>query len=193
MVSKLLLAVQENCVQAVDNNESMKLINQLNQHYHEINKGIGVHKSPKIYGAFPTDPYSHTPAGKGAQQPGMTGQVKEDVICRYGELGILIKDGKLHFNPFLLKRTEFLQKSSAFKYTAISKELKELILKSNSLCFTYCQIPIIYKLGTKKQLEVIFSNGAKKKLNMLSLPKIISNQIFSRTGEIEKIIVSILK
>ncbi|WP_298262256.1 hypothetical protein [uncultured Lutibacter sp.] len=193
MVSKLLLAVQENCVQAVDNNESIKLINQLNHHYHEINKGIGVHKSPKIYGAFPTDPYSHTPAGKGAQQPGMTGQVKEDVICRYGELGILIKDGKLHFNPFLLKRTEFLQKSSAFKYTAISKELKELILKSNSLCFTYCQIPIIYKLGTKKQLEVIFSNGAKKKLNLLSLPKIISNQIFSRTGEIEKIIVSILK
>ena len=46
-----------------------------------------------LYGAFPTDPYSHTPAGKGAQQPGMTGQVKEDVISRFGELGVEVKNG----------------------------------------------------------------------------------------------------
>ena len=46
----------------------------------EINAGIGAHKSPELYGAFPTDPYSHTPGGKGAQQPGMTGQVKEEGV-----------------------------------------------------------------------------------------------------------------
>ena len=57
-------------------------------HYFEINAGIGAHKSPELYGAFPTDPYSHTPGGKGAQQPGMTGQVKEDILCRFGELGV---------------------------------------------------------------------------------------------------------
>ncbi len=39
-----------------------------------------------MYGAIPTDPYSHTPGFAGAQQPGMTGPVKED-ICRLGELG----------------------------------------------------------------------------------------------------------
>ena len=55
-------------------------------------KGIGAHKSPVNYGAFPSDPYSHTPAGKGAQQPGMTGQVKEDILSRFGELGLRVKE-----------------------------------------------------------------------------------------------------
>ena len=35
------------------------------------------------------DPYSHTPGGAGAKQPGMTGQVKEEVITRLGELNFL--------------------------------------------------------------------------------------------------------
>ncbi len=80
MVSKLHLAVQECCLKAVNEKDSPEVIGRLLEHYYEINEGIGVHKSPELYGAFPTDPYSHTPAGKGAQQPGMTGQVKEDII-----------------------------------------------------------------------------------------------------------------
>jgi hypothetical protein len=32
----------------------------LAKHYDEIGDGIGVHKTPEVYGAFPTDPYSHT-------------------------------------------------------------------------------------------------------------------------------------
>ena len=39
---------------------------------------FGKVKTVRSYGAFPSDPYSHTPAHAGAQQPGMTGQVKED-------------------------------------------------------------------------------------------------------------------
>ncbi len=51
-------------------------------------EGIGVHKSPKLYGAFPTDPYSHTPVVyKERSNLGMTGQVKEDIISRFGETG----------------------------------------------------------------------------------------------------------
>ena len=69
--------------------------------------GIGVHKSPSLYGAFPTDPYSHTPGGKGAQQPGMTGQVKEDILSRIGELGAIVSKGVLSFSPGLLRGREF--------------------------------------------------------------------------------------
>ncbi|MFN5885286.1 MAG: hypothetical protein ACK445_08080, partial [Bacteroidota bacterium] len=76
MVSKLQLAVQEVCLRAIDRNESPEVVGRLFDHYYEINAGIGVHKTPVLYGAFPTDPYSHTPATKGVQQPGMTGQVK---------------------------------------------------------------------------------------------------------------------
>ena len=33
---------------------------------------------------------TRTPRAAGAQQPGMTGQVKEDLLCRFGELGVRV-------------------------------------------------------------------------------------------------------
>lgn len=89
MISKLLLAVQEVLIQALHNNEDEDTVKRLKEHYYEIRDGIEIHKSPKLYGAFPTDPHSHTPGFTGAQQPGMTGQVKEDIISRLGEMGVL--------------------------------------------------------------------------------------------------------
>ena len=54
------------------------------------------------FGAIPTDCYSHTPAHAGAQQPGMTGQVKEEILTRFGELGLRVEDGRLCVLPGLL-------------------------------------------------------------------------------------------
>ena len=193
MVSKLLLSVQETCLIAVSNKESEVTIGKLLDHYYEINEGIGVHKSPELYGAFPTDPYSHTPGGKGAQQPGMTGQVKEDILSRFGELGVFVEDGKLLFNPRLLRVDEFLKESAIFTYSDINKETKQIELEKNSLCFTYCQIPIIYKKAEKEHLEVVFNAGLSVEFEKLSLDAETSNKVFGRTGEINKIIVSLGK
>ena len=193
MVSKLLVAVQENCLLAINNNESEELIGKLLDHYYEINAGIGVHKSPELYGAFPTDPYSHTPATKGAQQPGMTGQVKEDVLCRIGELGVFVDNGCIVFNPRLLRKSEFLKSSKIFHYTNINKEEKEIELEANSLCFTYCQIPIIYKLAKKENLKVAFSQDTVLEFDTLELDSQTSKKVFERTGEINQIIVSVKK
>ena len=193
MVSKLLLAVQENCLLAVAKNESEETIGRLLEHYYEINEGIGVHKSPKLYGAFPTDPYSHTPGGKGAQQPGMTGQVKEDVLCRFGELGVFVEDGKLFFNPRLLRAEEFLTEPKDFSYTNINKEQKTIQLKKGSLCFTYCQVPIIFKQADHNNVEVINNDGSSSKFDDLQLDVKTSDKIFNRTGEVDQIIVSIKK
>jgi len=191
MVSKLLLAVQENCLLAVNTNESDQITGKLLEHYYEIEAGIGVHKSPDLYGAFPTDPYSHTPAGKGAQQPGMTGQVKEDVLSRIGELGVFVKNGCIHFNPSLLRKNEFLKGPKNFEFTDINKETRKIELEKNSLCFTYCQIPIIYKLNDKNQLKVKFNSAGSKEFDSLHLDNNLSKIIFERTGEISQIIVSI--
>ena len=135
MVSKLSLAVLETTKKALKENDK-NLVGRFFDHYFEVLEGIGVNKSPKLYGAFPTDPYSHTPAGKGAQQPGMTGQVKEDFICRFGELGVEIKEGILSFNPTMLRNEEFLKTQEMFRYVNISKEKSLLKIEKNSLCFT---------------------------------------------------------
>ncbi|MEM5565011.1 hypothetical protein WNY78_07840 [Psychroserpens sp. AS72] len=191
MVSKLLLAVQENCLLAQAKNESEEIIGRLLEHYYEINEGIGVHKSPELYGAFPTDPYSHTPAGKGAQQPGMTGQVKEDVLCRFGELGVFVKNGVLLFNPRLLRTNEFLSTSQDFTYTDINNEIKTLQLEKGSLCFTYCQVPVIYKISDENKISVEFNTDDSIEFNTLKLDQKTTRKLFDRTGEINHIIVEL--
>ncbi len=189
MVSKLQLAVQEVCLQAIENKEDATIIGGLLDHYYEINEGIGVHKSPSLYGAFPTDPYSHTPASKGVQQPGMTGQVKEDILARYGELGVFIKEGRLLFNPCLLRKNEFLTQPQSFEYIAVGGASKSIQLEPDSLCFTYCQVPIIYQLAKKNRLEVINVKGEISHFNSLNLNQELSDQIFERKGMVERIIV----
>ncbi|MDP2234939.1 MAG: hypothetical protein Q8J88_00775 [Bacteroidales bacterium] len=191
MVSKLHLAVNEACIKAIANEEDAEITHRLMEHHNEIGKGIGVHKSPALYGAFPTDPYSHTPQHRGAQQPGMTGQVKEDILVRFGELGVGVKDGKLYFNPCLLRKEEFLTDIKSCEYFSIDNELIQLELKKNSLCFTCCQIPVIYKIADKDGLEVGFSDGTMSAFDSLSLDKETSRQIFDRTGKIKQITVSI--
>lgn len=187
MVSKLLLAVQECCLKAIQENASAETIGKLLEHYYEINEGIGVHKPAELYGAFPTDPYSHTPAGKGAQQPGMTGQVKEDILSRFGELGVFVSNGKLVFNPCLLRKDEFLQEPKSHKYSDVNLQTQELNIEANSLCFTYCQVPVIYRLSDQLGLKVSLMDNSFNKYDQLSLDAVTSRKIFERTGEVQSI------
>jgi hypothetical protein len=191
MVSKLQLAVLECCLKAVEADESPEHKARLLAHYYEISEGIGVHKSPSLYGAFPTDPYSHTPAGKGAQQPGMTGQVKEDILSRFGELGVLVKNGKLGFNPSLLRESEFLEADQSFEYVDVNQQTRQLSLGKGTLCFTYCQVPIVYHLSNENRLGITFQNGTTAVLDDLNVDAINSLKIFERTGEVIRIDVQL--
>ena len=191
MVSKLLLAVQECCLKAIEEKENEEVIGRLLEHYYEINAGIGVHKPPVLYGAFPTDPYSHTPAGKGAQQPGMTGQVKEDILSRFGELGVFVKAGQLRFDPCLLKKDEFLGAPSTFEYVDIHATPQRIAVEEGSLCFTYCQVPIIYKLAEWERIVVQTQGETAIQRDSLQLDTALSRHVFDRTGEITQITVEI--
>lgn len=193
MVSKLLLAVYEITRDAIQANEDPALIGKLFDHYFEINAGIGAHKSPELYGAFPTDPYSHTPGGKGAQQPGMTGQVKEDIISRFGELGVRVSNGVLKFDPTILRSIEFLTKPQTFRYVNVSGEANSIPLEKDTLAFTYCQVPIIYKKSKTASTEVVFNSGESQTFSSNQLDATLSTALFQRTNTINKIIVSVLK
>ena len=191
MVSKLLLSVQETCITAIKNQEDPVIIGNLLDHYYEINEGIGVHKSPKLYGAIPTDPYSHTPSGRGAQQPGMTGQVKEDILTRMAELGVIVKDGCIHFNPSLLRKNEFLSETAEFSFYDIQNNHIKLLLPKNSLAFIYCQIPIIYKISNYSSITITFDKDTQVIEGQLVLDRALSKTIFERSGAIKKMEVSI--
>lgn len=193
MVSKLLYAVQEVVVLAESKNESKSVIGRLKDHYYEINEGIGVHKTAQLYGAFPTDPYSHTPMNKGAQQPGMTGQVKEDVLSRLGELGVSISKGRVTFNPILLREAELLKSHSRFNYNTVSGDKNVLDLNAGSLCFTYCQVPIVYSYGEVSKLSVFKNDDTVSDLEGNRLTVELSNSLFNRADEINYIQVQLVK
>jgi hypothetical protein len=191
MVSKLQLAAMEVCQKAVATDQNKAIIDSLSACYYEINEGIGIHKSPSVYGAFPTDPYSHTPAGRGAQQPGMTGQVKEDILSRMGELGVSVRNGQLNFYPALLRRQEFLTESRVFDYVDVKKQDKQLSLEKDSICFTYCQVPVVYKISPVNGLTIFYPDGASHTSETTGLDAEASRHIFGRTGTIERIEVNI--
>jgi hypothetical protein len=191
MVSKLQLAVQESCLHAIHSKADASVIGRLLEHYYEINAGIGVHKPPSLYGAFPTDPYSHTPMGKGAQQPGMTGQVKEDILSRFGELGMVVEGGDLQFHPYLLRKEEFLREPCSFSYVDLQGNPREVALEPGSLFFTCCQVPVIYRLSADEGLEILMADGSKARRDTLALDRETSRKIFYRTGEIQQVVAYI--
>lgn len=183
MVSKLALAVMECCIDSIEKEEKSLSI-ELLRHYREIEEGIGVHKSPSKYGAFPTDAYSHTPANKGAQQPGMTGQVKEDILCRFLELGLIVKSGKLRFYPYLINQTELSKSSKTVDLFSFDSTIKTLTINPGSVLFTKCQTPVVYEYGEKNELEITLVDGSRIILDDFELPEDISSDLFTRSGKL---------
>ncbi|MCQ2334770.1 MAG: hypothetical protein MJZ89_02905 [Paludibacteraceae bacterium] len=168
MVSKLLLAVGENIQRAFDAAVAGETLGQLIRQYREIQEGIGAHKQPAEYGSFPFDPYSHTPSMAGVQQPGMTGQVKEDILSRWMELGLRIQNGTLSISPLvkkMLSHNDFIQ---------------------GRLRFSYCGTQFEYVLSDH---DAITCCG--KTTQGLSLDLATSRQIFFRSGEVEHVQVEL--
>ena len=95
--------------------------------------GLGFAKTPAEFGAFPTDPYSHTPRHAGAQQPGMTGQVKEEILTRLGELGVEVEGGRVRFRPLLLRPGEFLRQAGTYRGFDVSGEAQAIAVPAGGL------------------------------------------------------------
>lgn len=191
MVSKLLLATQENFEKVYDQEGMSEKAKQLMRTYSDIKAGIGVDKSPVEYGAFPTEAYSHTPSFSGVQQPGMTGQVKEDILSRFGELGIKVEKGQLNFAPVMLKKDEYLRKDQTWSLAKRSNSIatQSIQLKKGMCGFTLYSVPIIYVLSHEEKIEIVNNQGEKRTYEGHRLDDKISKQMFNRENDIDLIYV----
>ena len=104
----------------------------------------------------------------------MTGQVKEEVLTRFGELGLCLEDGKASFLPVILEDSEIRQ--------------------DGSLCFTWCGTPVTYRFGKEgvkgasAEKASISVNGNKRAGNALTEEE--TKKLFARAGEIKSIEVT---
>lgn len=189
MVAKLLLAVQETYERAAAAGAGADTVAGLAEAYHAVRAGLGFRKTPSAYGAFPTDPYSHTPKGRGAQQPGMTGQVKEELLTRLGELGVTIHEGRIAFRPRLLDPAEWGATPQTFHCIDVAGRRRSLGLPANALAFTLCQTPVVYVRGDSPQITVRYADGRQRTLLGDQLDAEASGRIFGREGKIESVTV----
>jgi hypothetical protein len=178
MVSKLLVAAQETVLRCQAEPASARLVEK----YHDICAGLGFNKTPAVFGAFPADPYSHTPKGQGARQPGMTGMVKEEVIARQAEVGLLIEEGCLKFSSLLLDPGELLAAPADFDYIDAAGNPQRLGLAAGSLAFTICQVPVVIQRAETPSIEVHLDDGGMHTITSDVLDADYSQHIFQRDG-----------
>ncbi len=170
MVAKLLLATQEAYWSAIDHGATVDTVARLGAAYGRIRGGLGFLKDPVAYGAIPTDCYSHTPAHSGAQQPGMTGQVKEEILTRFAELGVRIVHGRIRLTPGLLAPDQI--------FTGLGTSTP------SSARFTLCSVPMTVQVGTIDEVVVERSDGSRHRLDGLELGRRESREIFDRSNTI---------
>lgn len=187
MVSKLLLAVGENISHAVSVKAEDKTVARLIAHYRAIREGIGSHKTPQQYGSFPFDAYSHTPSMMGVQQPGMTGQVKEDIINRFFELGVTVRNGEICLDGLMLREEDFSDGRLDFTYCAVTFEynLKNYNRKGN--CATgkeECGRPV-------SSITVSFADGKQRVISGSVIPRDIASHIFARDMKVSRVTVEL--
>jgi hypothetical protein len=190
MVSKLLLASAEVIDRAVAEETDAALVERLSDRFRDIQDGIGVHKTPAQYGAFPIAAYSHTPGFCGVQQPGLTGQVKEDVITRFRELGVRVEHGEVAFEPLLLRRNELLQEPARWRYFT-GGEVCEEPLPADSLAFTLCGVPVVYRLADARRVHVVGADGVTTVVEGTRLGPELSQSLFQREPHIRKVLVDL--
>jgi hypothetical protein len=185
MVSKLMLAIQEITLEATNPAD----LKTLSNYYYDIQGGLGFRRTATQYGAFTADAYSHTPAHAGAQQPGLTGMVKEGLLCRFGELGIKITGQIISFKPALIKETELLKAATTSEIIRSDGLKKAYTLPEDSLLFTLVQIPVIYVRTSRKApvTQIYFNNGTSQEIESDTLPADLSAGILNRNSTIDYI------
>ena len=180
MVAKLLVAAGE-CVQDAQD-APIKVQERLHGLYHHIRDGLGFRRTPHQFGAYPIDAYSHTPGDRGAQQPGMTGQVKEELLTRRMELGVQFCHGEIHFNPILMRSQEW-------KTMQRSSELLPHDLSPGEVLFQLCGVPVIYAQGESTKIEVQTVEGVTEVSGSV-LSKEWAAHLFARDGVIKFLQIS---
>ena len=120
----------------------------------------------------------------------MKGEVKEDVITRFYDLGVEINRGGISFSPVLLKRSEFLSEPTTWKYS-VGGDLQSENLEAGSLAFTLCGVPVIYCLARESSIRVYSDHETPTSIPGARLDAALSQSLFKREKHIKKMVVNL--
>ena len=161
--AKLALAILELAVACRHNRPKAQTVYQK---YREVTRQFLYRKDSMACQAIPIEPYSHSSFDGKSQQPGMTGQVKEAVLMRRGELGVIVDNGCLQFDPWFVAPAE--------------------LDGEGCLSFSVCGIPVRYMPSDLDHdyVDIHYSGKGKESIPGHMLPEGISRDVFFRRDDI---------
>ena len=111
---------------------------------------------------------------------------REEILARFDELGVRVSNGRVRFQPNLLRVREFVLEPRHFRYLDVDNKWQDLTVPANGLAFTWCQVPIVYQLDDKvaPSLTITWDDGKQKTLSDLTLSPEVSSALFKRSGRI---------
>ena len=127
----------------------------------------------------------------------MTGQVKEEIITRFAELGLYVIDGRLLFDSFLVEDEEYCSEPHTLRYVDVGGASREMHVPAGSYGFTFCQTPILVSAsgasGTEGGLRVHRAHGKTEDIDFPWCPAEVSRAIFAKSGEITRVEVTFMR
>ena len=73
--------------------------------------------------------------------------MKEDLITRASEMGVVVEGGVIRFEPRIVRTQEFLEVSATLTYIGLDGESQGLALEEGTMGFTLCQVPVVLHRG----------------------------------------------
>ncbi len=159
--AKLALAVLESVRR--DKEVNVDNAKALYDSYKQLMSGFTYRKSPAECFAIPIEPYSHSSFYGKSEQPGMTGQVKESVIIRRTELGVLVNDGAIQFDPWFVASEEFDE--------------------NGKIAFSIYGVPTHYQKADQSAVVVSYNDGSQKTFSNMTIDADTAADIFLRNGK----------
>ena len=90
-----------------------------------------------------------------------------------------------------MKRDEFLQSADVWRFPTADAET-EIHLEANSLAFSLCGVPVVYRLSDAQEIRVIEQAGKISRLQGNCLGVDFSRSLFKRDTRVERIEVDII-
>jgi hypothetical protein len=122
----------------------------------------------------------------------MTGQVKEQILLRWGELGVRPHRGRLCFAPTLLKRSEVFDRAHTWRWLDHRGAWQEDHLPPGALAFTFCHTPVVYTFGDHAPaITVLAADGLRAPVSGHELDRDRARRIFRRDRDVIRLEVEL--
>ena len=193
MVAKLLVAVGECVLAAERDNASSEAIGRLRDLYARVRDGLGFRMDTERFGALPIDAYSHSDGRGRAKQPGMTGQVKEELITRRMELGVRMEPEGIRFAPTFLPEEEWTTEPTIWTVRdPVDGTVRDLEIPANGLGFQCLGVPVVMRREDgATRIQVQRTDGATEIFPGDRLDPGTSQRLIQRDGTISLIQISL--